>query len=202
MTNNYATDGSQVEVFSVTKPNQPSLSPAANASYPQTPPQAVSSQNDKSISPLGVSLTANCSNNNTPQEITPTNCTVISTERIRVSPLKGMGCYTMERTHCISSSPAKANSKRLSKRDHVKGRLDFDGSGAIVSSDRPITNEILKSESEKEMDNIFDMDLLNLDAFGENFSFSDLLTDLDLGCEGMGCPCQPIPDASVNNVSG
>ncbi|XP_031283302.1 uncharacterized protein LOC116141965 isoform X2 [Pistacia vera] len=48
------------------------------------------------------------------------------------------------------------------------------------------------------------MDLPNLDAFGRNFSFSELLVDFDLDCEGLGYPCQPIVDscASVDNISG
>ncbi|KAJ0087795.1 hypothetical protein Patl1_31740 [Pistacia atlantica] len=182
--------------------NQPLLTTPTNSSGPKTPPQPVSSQGDKS--PLGNSFTANGSTNNTPQEITPANCTVISTERVTVSPYKQMAFYTVERNHCISSSsPVKTNLKRLNKRDHVKGRLDFDGSDVAVSMDKPITNEISTSESEKEA-GIFDMDLPNLDAFGPNFSFSELLVDFDLDCEGIGYPCQPTVDtcASVDNISG
>ncbi|KAJ0027835.1 hypothetical protein Pint_35269 [Pistacia integerrima] len=182
--------------------NQPSLTTPTNSSGPKTPPQPMSSQGDKS--PLGNSFTANGSTNNTPQEITPANCTVISTERVTVSPYKQMAFYTVERNHCISSSsPVKTNLKRLNKRDHVKGRLDFDGSDVAVNMDKPITNEISTSESEKEA-GIFDMDLPNLDAFGPNFSFSELLVDFDLDCEGIGYPCQPTVDtcASVDNISG
>lgn len=182
--------------------NQPSLPTPTNSSGPKTPPQPVSSQGDKS--PLGNSFTANGSTNNTPQEITPTNCTVISTERVTVSPYKQMAFYTVERNHCISSSsPVKTNLKRLNKRDHVKGRLDFDGSDVVVNMDKPIINEISTSESEKEA-GIFDMDLPNLDAFGPNFSFSELLVDFDLDCEGIGYPCQPTLDAcaSLDNISG
>ncbi|XP_022765833.1 uncharacterized protein LOC111310646 [Durio zibethinus] len=171
--------------------NQPQLSPPTNSSGPKTPPQAVSPQSDKSKTPLDVSSTANCSHNSTPQEITPTNCTLISTERVTVSPLKQMTCYTIERNHCISScSPVKACLKRLGKRDHVKSRLDFDGSDETVNADKPITNDTSTSESEMDAD-LFDLDLPNLDAFGANFSFSELLVDLDLGCEGIGYTCQP-----------
>ncbi|XP_031248321.1 uncharacterized protein LOC116106105 isoform X1 [Pistacia vera] len=48
------------------------------------------------------------------------------------------------------------------------------------------------------------MDLSNLDAFGRNFSFSELLVHFDLDCEGIGYPCQPTVDtcASVDNISG
>ncbi|XP_021290024.1 uncharacterized protein LOC110420932 [Herrania umbratica] len=182
--------------------NRPHLSPPTNSSGPKTPPQAVSPQSDKSMTPLGVSSTANCSHNNTPQEITPTNCTIISTERVTVSPLKQMTCYTIERNRCISScSPVRTSLKRLGKRDHVKGRLDFDGSDATVNVDKPITNETSTSESEMDAD-IFDLDLPSLDAFGANFSFSELLVDLDLGCEGIGYPCQPTLGPSADALSG
>ncbi|OMO97390.1 hypothetical protein COLO4_14650 [Corchorus olitorius] len=154
--------------------NQPQQSPPTNSSGPKTPPQEISPQSDKSMTPLGVSSTPHCSHNNTPQEITPTNCTIISTERVTVSPLKQMTCYTIERNHCISScSPVKTCLKRVGKRDHVKGRLDFDGSDATVNVDKTITNETSTSESELDPD-IFDLDLPNLDAFGANFSFSEL----------------------------
>lgn len=182
--------------------SQPSLPTATNSSGPKTPPQPVSSQVDKS--PPGNSITANGSTKSTPQEITPTNCTVISTERVTVSPYKQMAFYTVERNHCISSSsPVKTSLKRLNKRDHVKGRLDFDGSDVAMNMDKPITNEISTSESEKEAD-IFDMDLPSLDAFGPNFSFSELLVDFDLDCEGIDYPCQPTSDActSLDNISG
>ncbi|KAK9000967.1 hypothetical protein V6N11_082761 [Hibiscus sabdariffa] len=182
--------------------NQPQLSPPTNSSGSKTPPQAVSPQSDKSMTPLGVSSTANCGHNNTPQEITPTNCTIISTERVTVSPLKQMTCYTIERNHCISSiSPVKTCLKRLGKRDHVKSRLDFDGSDATVNVDKPIVNEISTSESEMDTD-LFDLDLPNLDALGENFSFSELLVDLDLGSEGFSYPCQPTLGTSGTALSG
>ncbi|KAL5740479.1 hypothetical protein ACOSQ2_029659 [Xanthoceras sorbifolium] len=200
--NNCAPHGSLVQGSCVAKSlfNQPSLPTPTNSSGPNTPPQPVSSQIDKS--PLGNSFAANSSTNNTPQDVTPTNCTVISSERVTVSPYKQMSFYTVERNHSISSSsPVKTNLKRPSKRDHVKGRLDFDGSDVAVNLDKPIVNEISTSESEKEAD-IFDIDLPNLDAFGGNFSFSELLVDFDLDCEGLGYSCQPPLGASMDNVSG
>ncbi|EOY07329.1 DNA double-strand break repair rad50 ATPase, putative isoform 1 [Theobroma cacao] len=201
---NSTSNTSTMHVSSVAKClfNRPHLSPPTNSSGPKTPPQAVSPQSDKSMTPLGVSSTANCSHNNTPQEITPTNCTIISTERVTVSPLKQMTCYTIERNRCISScSPVRTSLKRLGKRDHVKGRLDFDGSDAAVNVDKPVTNETSTSESEIDAD-IFDLDLPSLDAFGANFSFSELLVDLDLGCEGIGYPCQPTLGPSADALSG
>ncbi|XP_039009018.1 uncharacterized protein LOC120137305 [Hibiscus syriacus] len=178
-----------------------SYPPPTNSSGPKTPPRAVSPQSDKSMTPPGVS-TANCSHNVTPQEITPTNCTIISTERVTVSPLKQMTCYTIERNHCISScSPVKTCLKRVGKRDHVKSRLDFDGSDTTLQVDKPIVNEISTSESEMDA-YLFDLDLPNLDALGENFSFSELLVDLDLGSDGFGYPCQPTLGTSGAALSG
>ncbi|XP_022743970.1 uncharacterized protein LOC111294930 [Durio zibethinus] len=180
--------------------NQPQLSPPTNSSGPKTPPQAVSPRSDKSMTPLGISSTANCSHSSAPQVITPTNCTIISTEK--VSPLKQMTCYTIERNRCVSScSPVKTCLKRLGKRDYVKGRLDFDGSDAAVNVDKPIMNETSTSESEMDAD-LFDLDWPNLDAFGANFSFSGLLVDLDLGCEGIGYPCQPTSGTCAAALSG
>ncbi|XP_039064411.1 uncharacterized protein LOC120209484 [Hibiscus syriacus] len=182
--------------------NQPQLTPPTNSSGPKTPPQAVSPQSDKSMTPPAVTSTANCSHNVTPQEITPTNCTIISTERVTVSPLKQMTCYTIERNHCISScSPVKTCLKRVGKRDHVKSRLDFDGSDATMQVDKPIMNETSTSESEMDAD-LFDLDLPNLDALGENFSFSELLVDLDLGSDGFGYPSQPTVGTSGAALSG
>ncbi|KAG6744198.1 hypothetical protein POTOM_052908 [Populus tomentosa] len=182
--------------------NQPIPSPPTSASNPNTPPQAFCSHNDKSASPRDICAEAHCSNNNTPQQVTPTNCTVITSERVTVSPFKNMTYYTMERNQCISSSsPVKTTLKRMCKRDCVKGRLDFDGSDAAVNLDESVDNEFSTSESDKE-GGIFDLDLPNLDMFGANFSFSELLVDLDLDCEGNACPCLPALAASADTISG
>lgn len=157
-----------------------------NTTGPTTPPQAISSLNDQTITPVG---------SNTIQE-TPTNCTLITSERVIVSPCKHVS-YTMERNQCISSSsPVKTTFKRFSKRENVKGRLDFDGTHLTNSFDTPILDEISTSESDKEAD-IFDIDFVNFEAFGA--SFSELLVDLDLGLEGLDCPCQPISEMPLDN---
>lgn len=59
---------------------------------------------------------------NTPHEkVTPTNWW------FKISPIKQITSYTMDMSHCISfSSPVKSNLKTSNKRDHVKGRLNFD----------------------------------------------------------------------------
>ncbi|XP_034694526.1 uncharacterized protein LOC117920932 isoform X2 [Vitis riparia] len=195
--------GSVVQGSSVAKNlfSQPSLSPVANSSGPKTPPQAISSQNDKAISPLEISSTANSSKNNTPQVITPANCTIISSETVIVSPFK-QKAYYVERNQCISScSPIKTNLKKMSKRDHVKGRLDFDDSDLPTTSGKPIADGISTSESKSE-EEIFDMDLPNFDAFGMDFSISELLVDFDLDCEGINYSCQPALGSSIDSGSG
>lgn len=180
--------------------NQPSRSIPSNSSGPKTPARSNSAQSDNSTSPLEISSNANCSNSNTPQEVIPTRCTVISSKRVTVSPNKQI-MYAMERSHCISSSsPIKTNFKRQSKRDHVKGRLDFDGSDVATNSDKPIVDEVSTPESGKEVD-IFDIDLPNLDAFGD-FSFTEMLDDLDLDCEGIDYTYHPSLGASMDTVSG
>ncbi|EXB89980.1 hypothetical protein L484_023633 [Morus notabilis] len=175
--------------------NQPSMPISANTSVPATPPRANSSQSDKSISPLEFFSTTNYSNDNTPEGLTTTRCTVISSKRVTVSPFKQIA-YSMERNHCVStSSPVKTNLKRQAKRDHVKGRLDFDGSD--VNSDQPMADQISTSESEKELD-LFDIDLSNLDSI----SFSDMLRDFDFECEEVGYSCHPAIDASKDTAAG
>jgi hypothetical protein len=180
--------------------NQPLLSIPSNSSDPKTPVRPHSSPCDKSTPHLEISSSANCSNRNTSQVVTPTRCTVISSKRVTVSPNSQI-LYSMERSHCISaSSPIKTNLKRQSRRDHVKGRLDFDVSDVATNSDKPIVGEISTSESGKEVD-IFDIDFPNLDALGD-FSFSEMLGDLDLGLEGVDYNCHSTLGSSIDTISG
>ena len=182
--------------------NQPSFSIPTNSSGPKTPPRANSCQSDKSTSPHEISSAADCSNNNTPQDVSPTCCTVISSKRVTISPYKQVAYYSVERNHSIlSPSPVKTNAKRLGKRDHVKGRLDFDVSDVPMSSDKGIENEIYVTESEKQLD-IFDIDLPCLDVFGEDFSFNEMLADWDMDCEVTGCSSVPTLGASTDTLSG
>lgn len=186
--------------------NQPSFSIPTNTSGPKTPPRANSSQSDKSTSPHEISSAAGAdcsnSNNNTPEDVSPTCCTVISSKRVTISPYKQVAYYSVERNHSIlSPSPVKTNAKRQGKRDHVKGRLDFDISEVPMSSDQGIENEFYASESEKQLD-IFDIDLPSLDVFGEDFSFTEMLADLDMDCEVIGCSSVPTLGASTDTLSG
>lgn len=199
--------------------NQPSFSIPSNSSVPQTPPRANSSQSDKSVSPVENSAISTHSNNSSPPEISANCCTIFSSKRVTLSPNKA--CYTVETNHCISSSPAKTNSRMLSRREHVKGRLNFDCSDAPMGLDKPITDEISAdkpmtdeisthkpitddistSESEKEVD-IFDMDMPNFEALGADFSFTEMLGEFDLDYGELGFTCQPSLGASMGTVSG
>lgn len=174
---------------------QPSKSPGANSSGPKTPPQAISTQNDKVISPLEISSTANSSKNSSPKVITPANCTIISSETVIVSPFK-QKAYYVERNQCISSSsPIKTNLKKMVKRDHVKGRLDFDESDLPTTSGKPNADGFSTDESKG--DELLDMDFPHFDAFSMDFSISELLVDFDLDCEGIDYSCQPALGSSI-----
>ncbi|XP_024191333.1 uncharacterized protein LOC112195198 [Rosa chinensis] len=198
---------------------QPSISNTTNSSVPQTPPRANSSQSDKSVSPVENSGIFTHSDNNSPPEISANCCTIFSSKRVTLTPNKA--CYTVETNHCISSSPAKTNSRISSRREHVKGRLNFDCSDVPMGLDKPITDEISTdkpiiedisthkpirdeistSDSEKEVD-IFDMDMPNFEALGVDFNFSDMLGELDLDYGELGFTCQPSSGAFMGNVSG
>lgn len=183
--------------------NQPIQSPPTNSSGPKTPPRASSSQTDKSISPVEICSTATSSKNITPSLVTETNCTIISSETIRVSPSKQI-VYSIERNHCISTtSPVKTNLKRSIRRDQVKSRLDFGALDNIPCKSEMASGPdmISTSESEKEGD-IFDLDLPNLDALGLGFNLSELLYDFDLAGEGIDHPCQTILHSSPDSFSG
>ncbi|CAN8316978.1 unnamed protein product [Cochlearia groenlandica] len=160
--------------------NTSDMSPPNNPACLKTPQKQVSPHNDISTTPQ--------------QEVTPTNHTVVTTEKITVSPHKQIGSYTVERSHMVSSfSPVKSNLQMPNKRDHVKGRLNFDDAEATMNLDAPSTREVVSassSGSEAEAD-LFDIDFSNIDLLSENFPFSELLVDFDLDCEGMSDPCLP-----------
>ncbi|KAL0724914.1 hypothetical protein Bca4012_039513 [Brassica carinata] len=140
---------------------------------------------------------------NSPQkEVTPTNCTIVTKERFTISPLKQITSYTMERSHLISSSsPVKSNLQMSSKRDHVKGRLNFDDTDTDMCLEAaPITADLASSSpsgSEPEVD-LSDIDFSIL---AEDFSFSELLVDFDIGFEG-STHITPLETVSGYVVSG
>ncbi|XP_061343136.1 uncharacterized protein LOC133289255 [Gastrolobium bilobum] len=186
--------GSQVQGSNVAKClfNQSSVSVPSNSPVPKTPPRTNSAHSDTHISPSEISSVATCN-----REVTPTRCTVISTKRVMVSPAKQMAYIQM--SHCIS--PVKIDSDKVNKRDHVRSRLDFDASDMPESLDNPLTNVISPSESEKDLD-IFDIDFPNFDALGLDFSFTEMLNELDLPCGGIDFSCDSTPSPSKDNALG
>lgn len=172
--------------------NQPSSSPP-NSTDPKTPSKKFSSPNEKSVFPMEASSA------NTSKENTPTDCIVISSEKVALTPSKQIAYYSIERNHCIaSSSPVR----RPSKRDHVKGRLDFDGLDVPTNSDKPEADGVPTSISNIDMD-LFDDDLPNFDSLGVDFSLSELLLDFDIDCEGINYPCAPSFGSSLDHpISG
>ncbi|KAI4320220.1 hypothetical protein MLD38_033725 [Melastoma candidum] len=158
-----------------------------------TPPQEISSGSDECASSSAVPSVAGCRNDSTPQELTPSRCTVISYEKVTASPYK----YTIERSQCIaSSSPAKVNSKMINRRDHVKGRLDFDEPSKLNSEE--VACVTTSSPSQEDID-IFNWDFPDLGLLG-NFSFSELLGDLDLDLDNQSD--NPTTEASPETFSG
>ncbi|KAG7560792.1 hypothetical protein ISN45_Aa05g022820 [Arabidopsis thaliana x Arabidopsis arenosa] len=168
-----------------------SLIPTSSTSL-RTPQNHVSPGSDKSNSPQ--------------KEVTPTNCTIVTKERFTISPLKQITSYSVERSHLISSSsPVKSNLKMSNKRDHVKGKLNFDDTDTEMCLEAPASTDLVStspSGSEPEVD-LFDMDFSNLDFLGENFTLSELLVDFDLGCEGSTNHClSQTPNQTIETVSG
>ncbi|KAL8102269.1 hypothetical protein AgCh_026954 [Apium graveolens] len=170
-----------------------------NSSGPITPPRVTSSPPEKSGSSPDVTNDP-FTNDVTPQQMM-SNCTVIASETITVSPAKQKGYYSIERNCRIStSSPMKTNMKRcFSKRDNVKGRLDFDGPSVAMETDKPIPCEVMASGTEERVD-CFDFDLPNLDVFGDDFCFSELMNEFEINCEGN--TCQPDGTPSSDSLSG
>ncbi|KAI4318730.1 hypothetical protein MLD38_032400 [Melastoma candidum] len=174
--------------------NLSAASSPVKSSGPITPPREISSRSgEECTSSSAVPSVTGCSNANTPHELTPSRCTVISYEKVTMSPYK----YTIERSQCVaSSSPAKVNSDKLNRRDHVKGRLDFDEPTKQNSAE--VACVTTSSPSEEDRD-IFDWDFPDLGSLG-NFSFSELLVDLDLGFDNQSD--NPTTEASPETFSG
>ncbi|KAL9224162.1 hypothetical protein vseg_000226 [Gypsophila vaccaria] len=196
---NFAQGGLPIQGSSVAKNlfDQPLQSPTSNSSVPKTPPRAVSSPSEKSISPQEDATSTAMSHHTTnPQETTPSNCTIISSKTIIVSPSKR---YSIERSKCTFSSPTKSIMKRENKRDHVKSRLEFDSSDGQSSFGNGSGDGSSTSESEKEGD-AFDLELPNFDAFGPDFSLTELLTDFGIDYENHDHSCPTTACTSTNAI--
>ncbi|KAL5198254.1 hypothetical protein ABZP36_001766 [Zizania latifolia] len=123
------------------------------------------------------------------QELASSQCSIVSSKTLIVSPLKGAAYYAVERSYHVSS-PMKSSVQKSSKREHVKGKLDFSSSDARPCSheqicDKASTSTSTSSQEDKQDD--FDIDFTNFDIFDGDFSFSELLVDFDLDTEGIHC---------------
>lgn len=172
-----------------------------NASSPKTPPQALTSQTDKSLSPLENSArnatTATDTNNNSFPNVvaSSSSCSLISSKTIIISPLKHKGYYAVERSYQVTCSPIKTcATTKLGKREHVKGRLDFDKFEAFESKEKPFTadNPTTSSPSDVETSDVgLDFDLTDFENFDEEF-LSGLLVDIDNQNEGFSAGCHAL----------
>lgn len=164
-------------------------------SSPKTPPQALPSQPDKFATPpakpsfpkSGVIKS---------QEIASSKISLVASETIIVSPLKGKGYYAVERSYHITS-PYKSSPRMLSKREHVKGKLDFEEPDVPVpmSSEKAVVADSAISSTE-EVPGSFDFDLPDFDILDGDFSFSELLADMDIDFERIPS-CQPPSGDSI-----
>ena len=154
---------------------QPSKCGRASAS-PKTPMRAISSQTNQFASPL----------NATPsQGIASSNCSIISSKTVVVSPLKGNGYCAIERSYHVTSSPLNSNSNKPSKREHIRGRLDFDDVDAATTSEKQPDTTSSASSTDGEIEKLLDFDPADLDFLNGDFSFSQFLVDLGINCEGI-----------------
>ncbi|URD78855.1 hypothetical protein MUK42_04200 [Musa troglodytarum] len=178
---NFPTNKPPVRGLSVGKGlfNQPS--DCQIDSSPRTPPQALQSQAHESDSPSDNTPLPITDGGNSKQQIVPFNCSIFASETIIVSPIKHAGCCAVEGSYRISS-PYNLNSK--SKRGHIKGKLDFDNPDAETSSEEPVAVDSLTPSTEGEMSGNFELDLPDLDILNGDFSFSELLADINLDCDG------------------
>lgn len=133
------------------------------------------------------------------QEIASSQYSIVSSKTLIVSPMKGGTYYSVERS-CHVSSPLKSSTHRSSKREHVKGRLDFDSSDARPVSTEHVSEKPSSSTHNGEKQDDFDIDFANFDLFDGDFSFSELLLDFDLDNEGLQCE-NPSTNAEVQRYA-
>ncbi|KAG9142565.1 hypothetical protein Leryth_011655 [Lithospermum erythrorhizon] len=180
--------------------NQSTQSPPTNP-CPKTPPLPPSSQAETAASPVVIGSSITSSKEMDSQQITSTNSTIISSQTIQISPVKQISYCSIERNQSISiSSPSKTSSMRTAKRDHVKGRLNFDASDMPTISDQPIS-DMYSTPGSGEGD-ILDLELPNLDSLGADFNLSDLLFDFDLHNDGSDFSGQATGESSPDTHSG
>lgn len=116
----------------------------------------------------------------------------------------------MERT-CQFTSPVKPDSRTSGKRDHVKGKLNFDNADVNVDpietaiapnddnvSSSPSTSSPSSSsdggDNQNQVPDGFDFDFADFDILNGDFSFSEFLIDLDLDHDGLHSHSQKSPE--------
>uniref|UniRef100_A0A0D9WUH7 LisH domain-containing protein n=1 Tax=Leersia perrieri TaxID=77586 RepID=A0A0D9WUH7_9ORYZ len=183
------------QVSSVAKSLFRPLQPQAHYS-PCTPQQTQPVQGrpavDQTERPSSVAA-----NSHAQQELTSSQCSIVSSKTLIVSPLKGAAYYAVERSYHVSS-PLKSSVQKSSKREHVKGKLDFGTPDVVPCSHEQICDQSSTSSEEEKQDE-FDIDFTNFDIFDGDFSFSELLVDLDLDTEGFQCH-NPSTSAEVQRL--
>uniref|UniRef100_A0ACD5UYA7 Uncharacterized protein n=1 Tax=Avena sativa TaxID=4498 RepID=A0ACD5UYA7_AVESA len=130
------------------------------------------------------------------QGVASSQYSIVSSKTLIVSPMKGGTYYSVERS-CHVSSPLKSCTQR-SKREHVKGRLDFDSSDARPGSTENVCEKASTSTSVEKQDN-FDIDFTNFGIFDNDFSISEFLQDFDLDNEGVHCE-NPSSNAEIQRL--
>ncbi|XP_062185798.1 flocculation protein FLO11-like [Phragmites australis] len=73
----------------------------------------------------------------------------------------------------IASSPLKSTTHKTSKREHVKGKLNFDSTDAGQGSNEQVCEKASTSSDGDKQDD-FEINFTNLDIFDGEFSFSEL----------------------------
>lgn len=172
---------------------------------PKTPGQKFATQANKFRSPLDGSP-VRIINTTESNGVASSKCSVISSKTVIVSPLKDNGYFAVERSyHVTTSSPLHSNTKEPIRREHIRGRLDFDDSDLPASSEKPLDTDSSTSSTDGETQE-FDFDLPDLDILGRDFSFSQLLVDFDIDCEkipgGESTTTDLLPGAMHNVFSG
>ncbi|KQK21265.1 nascent polypeptide-associated complex subunit alpha, muscle-specific form [Brachypodium distachyon] len=180
---------------SLFKPLQPQVS-----SSPCTPQQSHPIGDEPASHQAPRPSSSVAPNVHTHQEIASSQCSIVSSKTLIVSPLKGGSStyYSVERSYHVSS-PLKSSTQKTSKREHVKGRLDFDSSDARPGSTELTCDKATNSTSDGQKQDDFDIDFTNFDIFDGDFSLSELLLDFDLDNVGVHCE-NPSSNAEVQRL--
>ena len=167
------------------------LPPLAHSS-PYTPQQSNPVQDQPAAYPSATPVSA-VANVHAQQDIGSSQCSVVSSKTLIVSPLKGSAYYAVERSYHVSS-PLKPTT-RSSPLKPTTCKLDFDCTEP-GPSDQICDKISSSSDEDKQYD--FDIDFTNFDICDGEFSFSELLLDFDLDNEGV---LNPSTSAEVQRYS-